>query len=180
MDALKAIRTRVSVRDFTGEGISQDKLRQIIEAGMSAPSAHGMRPWRILTITDNKKMRKLIPFSPWWGLLENAAVLIAVCAEPGNQKEISHEFRVDGCAAAAENMLLAAHAMEMGGVWLGVCEGEDNCEPVKKELGIPHDIELICMLAIGQPVNSIKKAPCRMEHEKWYQEIWGDHAKPNE
>ena len=67
MDALEAIMTRQSIRSYTGEGISRQMLRQIVSAGMQAPSAHACASWRFLTITDRETMRGIIPYSPWWG-----------------------------------------------------------------------------------------------------------------
>ena len=115
MDALEAIMTRQSIRSYTGEGISRQMLRQIVSAGMQAPSAHACASWRFLTITDRETMRGIIPYSPWWGLLEEAAALIVVCTDTRGVEGISHEFQVDGCAAAMENMLLAVHAMGLAG-----------------------------------------------------------------
>lgn len=46
MDALEAIMTRQSIRSYTGEGISRQMLRQIVSAGMQAPSAHACASWR--------------------------------------------------------------------------------------------------------------------------------------
>lgn len=54
MDALEAIMTRQSIRSYTGEGISRQMLRQIVSAGMQAPSAHACASWRFLTITDRR------------------------------------------------------------------------------------------------------------------------------
>ena len=45
MDALEAIMTRQSIRSYTGEGISRQMLRQIVSAGMQAPSAHACASW---------------------------------------------------------------------------------------------------------------------------------------
>lgn len=83
--------------------------------------------------------------------MEKAGAAVVVCADSRGQEDISHEFQVDGCAAAAENMLLAAHALGLGGVWLGVCEGEDNCGSVKEALSIPDYAKLVCVLALGVP-----------------------------
>ena len=56
MDALQAIMSRRSVRSYTGSPISRQQ-RQIVSAGMQAPSAHGSSTWRFLTITDRAAMR---------------------------------------------------------------------------------------------------------------------------
>lgn len=61
MDALEAIMTRQSIRSYTGEGISRQMLRQIVSAGMQAPSAHACASWRFLTTTDRETMQRDYP-----------------------------------------------------------------------------------------------------------------------
>lgn len=178
MDALEAIMTRRSVRSYTGEPITREQLRQIVAAGMQAPSAHGKRPWQMLTLTDRETMRRLIPLSPWWNMLETAAAAIIVCTDTREQEEISHEFQVDGCAAATQNMLLAAHAMGLGGVWLGICEGENNCAAFRECLRIPNYVEVVSMIAIGHPTESVKPVD-NMEPDKWFEECWSNVVEAN-
>lgn len=175
MDALQAIMSRRSVRSYTGSPISRQQLRQIVSAGMQAPSAHGSSTWRFLTITDRAAMRGIIPYSPWWGLLDKAGALIVVCTDPKGYTNISHEFQVDGCAAAMENMLLAAHALELGGVWLGVCPGESNYNQVKSYFHIPDGVELVGMLAVGEP-GKLPEQTERFDAEKWFEESWRNTA----
>lgn len=171
MNALEAIMTRRSVRSYTGEPITRQQLQQIVAAGMQAPSAHGKCPWQMLTLTDREIMRRLIPLSSWWDMLETAAAAIIVCSDTRGQEDISHEFQVDGCAAATQNMLLAIHAMGLGGVWLGVCEGEDNCAEFRECLGIPNYSKVISMIAVGHPTAPIKPED-RMDATKWFEEHW--------
>ena len=178
MDALEAIMTRQSIRSYTGEGISRQMLRQIVSAGMQAPSAHACASWRFLTITDRETMRGIIPYSPWWGLLEEAAALIVVCTDTRGVEGISLEFQVDGCAAAMENMLLAVHAMGLGGVWLGVCEGEENCCLVKARLKLPGYTKLIGTMAVGHPAKRPEWKD-RFEPQKWFEEDWGNQLHPD-
>lgn len=173
MDALEAIMTRRSVRSYTGEPITRQQLRQIVAAGMQAPSAHGKCPWQMLTLTDRETMRGLIPLSPWWNMLETAAAAIIVCADTRHQEGISHEMQVDGCAAATQNMLLAIHAMGFGGVWLGVCEGEDNCAAFREYLGIPDYAKVVSMIAVGHPTAPAKPVD-NMDSNKWFKERWGN------
>lgn len=173
MDALDAIMTRRSVRSFTGEPITEKQLYQIVAAGMQAPSAYGKRPWQILTLTDREIMRRLIPLSLWWNMLEKAAVAIVVCSDTREQEKISHEFQVDGCAAATQNMLLASHAMGLGGVWLGVCEGESNCDAFRECLRIPDYAKVVSMVAVGHPTARTKPM-IHTDTTKWFKEFWNN------
>lgn len=172
MKDLEVITTRRSIRDFTGEAINRKDIEAIVSAGMQAPSAHDTKTWRMLTVTDREVMKKLIPLSPWWGLLNKTGVLIAVCSEI-TDTAIPKLFQINGCSAAAENMLLAANALDLGGVWLGVADGEDNYCAVKEVLGIPESVELVCLLAIGVPA-TLPESTERYEPSKWYREKWGN------
>ncbi|MEG2931884.1 MAG: nitroreductase family protein, partial [Ruthenibacterium sp.] len=151
MKELEMIMTRRSVRRFTGEAVSASLLEQIVRAGMSGPSAHGRRPCHIVTVEAATTRAALKPLCRWWQMLDKAAVVMVVCTDTALCTDMNSEYQVDDGAAACENMLLAAHALGLGGVWLGACESDENGQKVKKALAIPKEMRLIAMLALGHP-----------------------------
>ena len=118
MDALQAISTRRSIRAFTPEPVSEEDLDTVLRAAMAAPSASNEHPWRFVVARDRAMLGRLSKATPFAGPLAGAPVGIVVCAD---QKVLRHKgFWVIDCAAAIENMLLAAHAIGLGGLWMGV------------------------------------------------------------
>ena len=170
-DVIQAILSRRSVRRFTGEPISEGQLTSLLRAGMAAPSAHNSQPWRMLTISNRERMETLIPLTPWWGMLKTASAAIVICADLScgdyNPKAIAA-----GCYAAMQNMLLAAHAMELGAVWLGINQGDPGYDRFCELLKIPQNFEVVGMIAIGHPAEEANPREDRFDSGKWRCEYW--------
>ena len=113
---LDAIRSRRSIRKYTGEPIAEPVRRAILEAGFYAPSAMNRRPFHFVSITDRELMQKLSDLHPYAKMLPQADWAIIVCGD----ESVSGPFYMDDCAAATQNILLAAHSLGVGAVWCGV------------------------------------------------------------
>ena len=144
---IETILSRHSVRKFTGESINEDDLNAIIKAGMAAPSAMNIQPWSFIVITDKIILKNLCNSLPYAKMLDKAGAAIVVC---GDSKEAN--WVVD-CAAATENILLAAHALGYGAVWTAAYKYESRIESVRKECKIPNDIIPLNVIPIGVPVD---------------------------
>ena len=113
---LDAIRTRRSIRKYTGEPIAQPVRQAILEAAFCAPSAMNRRPFHFVSITDRALMQQLSDLHPYAKMLPQADWAILVCGD----ESVSGPFYMDDCAAATQNILLAAHSLGVGAVWCGV------------------------------------------------------------
>lgn len=143
---LHIIFTRRSIRKYTAEPVSEADITSLLEAGMAAPSASNRKPWHFITVTNRQALRALADAHPYGKMLSDAALAIAVCGDPS----IS-EWWVQDCAAATENVLIAAAGLGLGAVWLG-CHGRDEREQaVRQVLGIPGGIGVLSLLSIGHP-----------------------------
>ena len=79
--ALDVIMSRVSVREFTGDPVSKEQLETILKAGMAAPSAMNMQPWRFVVLTDHAKIEQLLCKGPRSGMFQTAGAVIIVCGQ---------------------------------------------------------------------------------------------------
>lgn len=142
MDAFEAIRTRRSVRAFTGEAIPREDLETIVDAGRLAATGSNKQPWDFIVITDRAMIEQLKTASQW---MENAAAIIAVVMDPESR------WWVEDGAAAVQNMLLAATALGYGSCWL---EGYTlrNEDAFKVLLGVPAEKRLMTLVPIGVSV----------------------------
>lgn len=169
MDALEVIYTRRSIRRFTGEVISDELLQKILKAGFQAPSAHNRQPWEFVVINDKNKLRKVMEFHRYAQMAENAGCGILVCGDSSKQQTLG--FLVEDCSAAIENMLLAIHSLNLGGVWCGVYPKEDLMEGFTKLLELPPHIIPIGFVVVGH--KDEEKAPRdnydvnKIHYNKW-------------
>jgi nitroreductase len=147
MDALEALLTRRSVRHFLPDAIPQKELEAILCAAMYAPSADNVQPWRFVVITDRAKLETIPRFHPWSNMLKEAPAAVAIC---GNTEKQS-KYWVQDCAAATQNLLLAAHASGLGGVWLAIYPDQARIDGLRKLLNLPEEITPLSLVALGFP-----------------------------
>jgi nitroreductase len=152
MDAIKAIKTRRSVRMYTGEAVSEEALNTILDCGRWAPSAGNRQPWRFIVIRSSEVKKRLSRLFPQGAFMEDAPLAIAVIIYPAGS---SHP--VEDGAAATQNMLLAAHALGLGACWVGSYNNTN--EPGAKELlGVPQEQRILSVIVIGHAAETPSKA----------------------
>lgn len=150
-EALRPILERRSCRSYTSEPVSDDMLHTLLMAGMAAPSAHNSQPWEFLVLRDAPLKAAVSALGPYWGMLKDAPLGILVLANLEGYKASRQEFFVQDCSAATQNILLAAQAMGLGGVWLGLYPNEERMEGVRRVCGIPEAIIPAMLVSIGHP-----------------------------
>lgn len=169
MEALKCIMTRRSVRKYRPGRISDPKLRRILEAAMNAPSANNLQPWRFVVVRERETLLKMTDVHPYAGMLKEAGAAIVVCGDLSG--EGNKDYWVQDCAAATQNALLAAHALGLGAVWLGVYPRKERVSGIQKLLYLPQDMVPLSIVSLGKPVE--KPAPAkRYDAKKAHQEQW--------
>ena len=150
--AIKTILTRVSVREFTGEKISDAQIDTLLRAAMSAPSAINKQPWAFIVVNDEDLIAKLGEALPYSRCSNHPAVAIIPCGDLS--KAIPGEmgaFWVNDVSAATENLLLAAHSMGLGAVWTGLHPDMNRAALVQQILGLPEHIIPLCVVPVGHP-----------------------------
>ncbi len=147
MEIFEGIYTRRSVRDFTDVPVEREKLQEILTAGSWAPSGLNNQPWRFVIISNSGKRRELAGLTRYSRVLEQAPVAIAVFTDRSVMYNDTKDHQAIG--ACLQNMLLAAHAMGLGAVWLG--EILNNAVAVRESLELSENYELMAVLAVGYP-----------------------------
>jgi nitroreductase len=169
METLKAILTRRSIRKYSDKNIPEEYYEILLKAAMHAPTARNKQPWHFIIISDRKILNKLSEVNSSWQMLKNAAVAIVVCGD--RNLEDAESFIIQDCAAATQNILLAAHELGLGTVWLGVHPREDRLLPLIKLLQIPDHILPVSMISVGKP-NEHREQPERYNIERIHQDKW--------
>jgi nitroreductase len=147
MDLLEGIYTRRSIRQYTGEPVPEEHLKEIIKAGTWAPSGLNNQPWRFVVVRDEAKRLELAAQTKYAKIIESASACIAVFID---KEAMYHDVKDhQAMGACLQNMLLAAHALDLGAVWLG--EILKSAEGVREILGLPESLELMAVVSVGYP-----------------------------
>tara|TARA_Y100000310_G_C20700617_1_gene829547 strand:- start:7740 stop:8381 length:642 start_codon:yes stop_codon:yes gene_type:complete len=150
MDVRECIYTRRSVRKFLDQHVEWDKVGEILEAGRVAPSAGNLQNWKFIVVLEKDTRKKIadVCLQQYW--MTDAPVHIIVCSEPIKGKRFygvrgERLYSVQNSAAVAENMLLMAHSLGLGGCWVGAFD-EDG---LSNALGIIEEVRPQAVLTIG-------------------------------
>jgi nitroreductase len=171
MDTLTAIATRRSIRQFTDEPVTPEQLETLMRAAMSAPSAGNQQPWRFVIARDEATRAKLAVATQYSSPVGRAPIGIVVLADTRENKHPG--YWVQDCSAAVENLLLAAHTMGLGGVWIGVHPHPEREQAVREIVEAPEGFSALCMIAIGHPASPGPEVD--RYHAEWVRdERWGE------
>jgi len=169
---LDLIRRRRTIRRFTDEDVSQDQLETLLELAMAAPSRLNRQPWDFVVIRDERIKADLANQLRVHPYLEQAPVVIAVCAKP----DASPTWLMD-ISASVENMLLGATALGLGATWLGspgTVSWAMMEEHLRDQLGIPLNVRIPSLIVVGHPDQELpphsredRYDPLRVHIERW-------------
>ncbi len=166
---MEEIFTRRSIRRYMAEPVSDEQVTDIIRAGMAAPSAGNQQPWAFVVVRDQAVRDVIADANPYGGMASDAPVVIVLCADMSRDNRPG--FWPQDCAAATQNMLLAAHAMGLGAVWCGTYPREERMGPIKEVLGLPEGIIPFSVVPVGYPAEHPAQADRfdarRIHYDRW-------------
>jgi nitroreductase len=166
---MEAILTRRSVRKYTDREVPDTVVTDLLRAAMAAPSAQNQQPWQFVVVRDRGLLESLAAAHPYGGMTRDAQVAIVVCGDLTREK--SPGFWVQDCAAATENLLIAANAAGLGAVWTGIYPREERVARVGAILGLPDHIVPLAVVPIGYPAEHPAPVdrfePGRVHVDRW-------------
>lgn len=169
MDVIEAVMGRRSIRKYTNKEVPDETVKQLLRAAMSAPSAGNEQPWQFIVIRQRAILDAIPSIHPHSHMLKEAALAIAICGDLNF--EVFKDFWVQDCSAATQNMLIAAHGLGIGAVWLGFFPLPDRVTGLKRLLSLPEHVIPLSMVSMGWPAE--EKAPTmryledRVHYDKW-------------
>ena len=172
MDALQAIHTRRSIRKFEDKPVSEEDIQKIIAAGMSAPSARNAQPWQFIVIDDKELLDEVPRINPNAHMADKSPVSLLICGDLDLEKSVGY-WPVD-CAAAVQNLLLAAHALGLGAVWTGVWPREQRMEGFRQLCRLPENIVPHAFIPLGYPAEQ-PEAKDRFRPDRIRENLWQDY-----
>jgi nitroreductase len=150
MEVLEAIHTRRSIRKYTNEPVAPELIEKLLRAAMAAPSATNSQPWCLLIINRREDLDIVSTYTQLYGALTHATAAILVCGDMSKVRSGSQMW-AQGCAAATQNILLAAHGLGIGAVWLGVFPGEKNTTALRAQFALPENVTPFALVSLGHP-----------------------------
>jgi len=165
MDIFEAIEKRHSYRGgFTEHPIPADHLKQIVQAGIQAPSGCSAQSTSFVIVDDAEKLAGIAAIVDKPVVREAKAVIVCVVDHTPVYGDLA--FGVEDCAAAVENILLAVTALGYATVWLdGALRTENRAEQIAALLDIPDNRQVRVMLPLGVP-----KERCTQREKKPFAE----------
>ena len=173
MDVFKAIKTRRSIRAFTDKRVTDREVKKLIEAARWAPSAGNIQPWEFIIVKDPKVKHGLCEAALNQTLIEEASVVIVVCADPTRSSKRYGSrginlYCLQDTAAASQNILLTAHAAGLAACWVGAF----NEEAAKRVLSVPDELRPIAIIPVGHPAEKPRARPRRHLDEVTHHETF--------
>ncbi len=166
---LDNIFSRKSVRSYTDEPVSPEQVETLLKAAMAAPSGRNMQAWRFVVVRDQAVKEKLaVGFNK---MIAKAPVVVVVCGQVANEEGEPNRNWTADCAAATENLLLAAEALGLGAVWTASYPYEDRMTPAIEALSLPDNVKPYCVVPVGHPSGDDKPKdkwkPENIHYDKW-------------
>ena len=191
MDVIEVIKTRRSIRHYLSDEVSEDKLETVLEAARWAPSWTNTQCARFVVVRDKQVKTKLAaslrPGNPATEAMTQAPIIIVVCAELGkagfhgggnvtgrDDWKVAITGKGDwymfDTALAMQNLVLAAHSLGLGTVFIGGFNPWDAAEV----LHAPKGVEVVAMTPLGYPVKETKPSSRRALSEIVFRERYGE------
>ena len=150
-----------------GGNVEREKLEQILECGINAPSGMNQQPWQVRVVDDadyingltdiyKKANPKAAEEEGFKNMFRNATAVIFI----GSPKNGGGQF---DCGLLGENMVLAAQSLGLGTCFLGgpvrFMLDNEECAPYVERLQFPEDYALLYAIAVGYPDESPEAKP---------------------
>jgi len=169
MDTIECLLTRRSIRKYTDRPISNSLVKQLLQVAMAAPSSANEQPWQFVVIRDRKMLGEVSKIHTFSYMLDQAALAILVCEDP--TFEVNTGRGPLDCSAATMSILLAAHALGLGAVWVGIYPVQERMERARSLLGIPTHVIPIALVSLGyadeKPHREDRFKEERVHYDRW-------------
>ena len=155
MELLEILQKRRSVRKYTAENISQDKLEKILQAGLLAPSSRAIYPMELVAVRDKEMLCRLSECKAAGAeMLKNADAAIVVVGDTAKS-----DAWIEDCSITMTLMMLEATEQGVGSCWVQcrgrqTSEGTSTGERIKSLLDIPDNFGVLAILSLGMPAEN--------------------------
>jgi nitroreductase len=141
MDVYECIRTRRTVRDFKPDPVPEEVVYKILQAARWAPSSSNSQPWHFIVVKDRATLEAMGRIATQGSFIAQAPLAVTIVMDNAPRPQLD-------AGRALQQMELMAWAEGVGTCFVGV-RTEDQQRGIKELLGIPPEMELICIMPFG-------------------------------
>lgn len=164
---LENLLDRRSIRKYKSDPLPEPLVTQLLTAAMYAPSARDQRPWHFIAVDDRAVLSEIIRNHPYAAFLAQAPMVVVVCGD----SDISGDYWPVDCAAATQNLLLAAHELGLGSCWCGVYPRPERREALDRIFRLPKSIHSFSLVVLGYPAEQ-RPRPERFDRSRVHRNAW--------
>ena len=169
MDALETIHTRRSIRKYAETPVSDEQVKALLDAAMSAPTAGGVQGWHFVVITDRALLDSIPDIQPYTLAIRQAPLAILVCGDTTSERY--GNYWVQDCSAAMQNILLAARAMNLGSLWCGIHPIPEREAHFSERFKLPAHVRPLGLAIIGHTEQPFERKE-RYDETKVHHNTW--------
>lgn len=170
MDVMTAIKNRRSVRRFLDKEIPKDAVDALKDALIWAPSAGNLQSRRFYFIFNNKVKQGIADEALHQTFIAQAPLVVIACADllivRSYSKRGEELYAIQDAACSIENMMLAAHSLGLGSVWVGAFH-EDG---IARILDMPSNLRPVAIVPVGYPAHT-PLPPRRLDRDEAIMEV---------
>jgi nitroreductase len=146
MDAIEVLKTRRSVRAYTGAPVPREIIEDIIDCGRLAATAINIQPWEFVVVTEREMRRRIAETTDYGKFISDAPVCVIVLCQ-------DTKYYLEDGSAATENILLAARAHGLGACWVAG-DKKPYAYQICRLVGAPRGYKLVSLIPMGYPAES--------------------------
>ncbi len=174
MDTIECILTRRSIRKYMDGKVPDKVVKQLLQAAMAAPSSANEQPWQFVIIRDRQVLNLVSTIHTYSYMVSQAALAILVCEDP--TFEVNTGRGPLDCCSATMNILLSAHSLGLGAVWVGIYPVEERISRIREMLSIPSHVIPISLVSLGYPAEKLLGED-RFKQERVHYDRWMDETE---
>ena len=169
-ECLKPLLERRSVRVYQDREIPLETILEILRVARWAPSARNRQPWELVVVRDRSTLQRLSRIHIGARPLEMAKAAVVVLCD---RDKAPVTYQVD-CANIAMYIMLAAHCMGVGTVWINSLR---NVDEVREIVGAPENMVPVAIISMGYPAEAPEAKPRRPLEDIVHLERFGNRLK---
>ncbi len=165
MTVLEAVKGRRSIRKFQDRPIPDEYIQKLIEALIWAPSAGNLQARKFYFVEDEGTKEALARAALRQGFVARAPLVVVGCTDSRIRNVYGDRgvylYSIQDVACSIMNMMLVAHELGLGTVWVGAFYEDE----VSEVLALPGHLRPVAIVPVGYPAR-VPSPPPRVSPEE--------------